>query len=209
MAGDKITIVGCGPGSPDLITPQALRAVERAEVLVGARRLLDLFPSHKAEKIAAGSDVQQVLREIEGRREKRVAVLVTGDPGLSSLARPVRQRFGREQCEVIPGISSVQVAFARLGLDWLGCRIVDAHGREPEVSFGELSREEKIALLSGRMEWARRIIRGVLKAGGGHRVYCCENLTLAGERIFEVKAEEVDNFEFPPLTVLIMVREEI
>ncbi len=204
-----ITIVGCGPGSPDLITPQALRAIEKAEVLVGAQRLLDLFPSHPAEKIAVGSEVEQVLGEIGRRRPtKQIAVLVTGDPGLSSLARPVGERFGRDQCEMIPGISSVQVAFARLGLEWLGARIIDAHAREPEISPTELAREKKIALLTGRLEWARRIIREVLRAGGGHRVYCCENLTLPEERVFQVQAEEVENMEFSPRTVVVMVRQE-
>ncbi len=41
----SISIVGCGPGSLDYLTPAALRAIEEAEVLVGAIRLLDLFPA--------------------------------------------------------------------------------------------------------------------------------------------------------------------
>ncbi len=204
-----IAIVGCGPGSPDMITPQALRVIERAEVLVGAQRLLDLFPSHAAEKIAVGSDVEKVLADI-GRRfkMKQIAVLVTGDPGLSSLARPVAERFGRDQCEVIPGISSIQVAFARLGLDWLGARIVDAHGRDPEISWRELAREKKIAFLAGKMEWIRRIIEEALRPAGRYRVYCCENLTLPEERVFRVQPEEVETIDFSPRTVIIMIRED-
>ena len=46
VKGPAIVIVGCGPGSPDYLTPLARRAVERAEVLVGASRLLDLFAEH-------------------------------------------------------------------------------------------------------------------------------------------------------------------
>ena len=45
---------------------------------------------------------------IEQRTDcKNIAVLVTGDPGIFSLARLVIERFGREQCRVIPGISSI------------------------------------------------------------------------------------------------------
>ena len=116
-----LVIAGCGPGAVDYVTPVVLRAVERADVLVGASRLLDLFPSCRGEKIAVGADIEKVLNEIEAHRcNKRVVILVTGDPGLCSLARPVLSRFGPEACEVIPGISSVQVAFARIGLDWVG-----------------------------------------------------------------------------------------
>jgi len=204
-----ITIVGCGPGSPELITPQALRAIEKAEVLVGPRHLLDLFSEHPAEKVAVGVKIEQVLKEIERLHEfRQVVVLVTGDPGLSSLASPVLRHFGRETCEVIPGISSVQVAFARLGLEWSDARIIDAHGREPEITYSQLAREKKIAILAGRVQWTRRIIREIHNCGGGHRAYICENLTRPEEKVRQVKMEELERVEFSPQTVIVMVREE-
>ena len=75
-----------------------------------------------------------LLDQIAARRAagRRVAVLVSGDPGLYSLAQNVVRRFGREHCEVVPAVSSVQVAFARLGLDWADARILSAHGRTPD-----------------------------------------------------------------------------
>lgn len=204
-----ITIVGCGPGSPDLLTPQALRAIGKAEILVGARRLLDLFPELPSEKIAVGADVDLILEEVDRRRKQgRIAVLVTGDPGLSSLARPVLSRFGRDACEVIPGVSSVQVAFARLGLEWLGARIIDAHGWEPEITGSQLAGEKKIALLAGRVQWVRRVIRETHDAGGGHRIYICENLTLPGEKVWQANREDLERLDFSPRTVVVMVKEE-
>jgi precorrin-6B methylase 1 len=65
-------------------------------VLVGARCLLDLFSDAGAERIAVDADIERVLDGIEKRRGfKRIVVLVTGDPGLFSLAQPVIRRFGR------------------------------------------------------------------------------------------------------------------
>ena len=90
-----IIIAGCGPGSLDYLTPAARKAVEQADVLIGAGRLLELFPGHCAEKIVVGSDVENILGQIVTRRRKRIVVLVTGDPGLCSLAGPVLKRFGR------------------------------------------------------------------------------------------------------------------
>ena len=135
MKMPDITIVGLGPGSPEYITPLAAKAVKGAEILVGARRLIDLFPNHRAKTIIEmGSQVETVLEEMAGLQDRPMVVLVSGDPGLSSLARPVIARFGREACRVIPGISSIQVAFARLGLDWGKARIIDAHGRTQKLT---------------------------------------------------------------------------
>ena len=94
-----ITIAGCGPGALEYVTPAALHAIEQAEVLVGARRLLETFPRVAAERIVVGADVHKALDAMAkhvGRR--RIVVLVTGDPGLCSLARPVIRGFGRDAC---------------------------------------------------------------------------------------------------------------
>src|SRR5512135_3183712 len=91
----SISIVGCGPGSLDYLTPAALKVIEQAEVLVGAKRLLDLFPSNSAERIVVHAHVRELLDQVAERADhKRIAVLVTGDPGLFSLAKQVIERFG-------------------------------------------------------------------------------------------------------------------
>ena len=81
-------------------------------------------------------------------------MLVGGDPGLYSLAQRVVRRFGREQCEVVPAVSSVQVAFSRLGIDWADARILSAHGRTPDATAADLQRIDKIAVLVKRFTQA-------------------------------------------------------
>jgi len=204
-----IIIAGCGPGSPDYLTPAARKAIEQADVLIGAGRLLELFPGHGAEKIVVGSDVENILGEIVTRRRKRIVVLVTGDPGLCSLARPVLKRFGRNACEVIPGISSVQVAFARIGLDWLDARIIDAHGDNPDLKQATLMKEEKIAIFAGRRE-AINWIAGLVEAiGKDRRIYLCENLTLEDEKIRQVQPAELDRVEASSRCIVLMIKEDL
>ncbi len=146
----SISIVGCGPGSLDYLTPASLRAIEQAEVLVGAKRLLDLFPASPAERIVVGAEIGEVLDHIAVRADRqRIAVLVTGDPGLFSLAKPVIERFGRTRCRVIPGVSSVQTAFARIGVDWADARIISIHKEYP-VNYAHLADADKVAVLCGR-----------------------------------------------------------
>ncbi len=138
-----ITIAGCGPGALEYVTPAALHAIKQAEILVGARRLLESFPEVAAQRIVVGADVPKALDAIaEHLGQRRIVVLVTGDPGLCSLARPVIQRFGRNACRVIPGISSVHAAFASVGIDWFGARILSAHDRAPDLDPESLVIEE-------------------------------------------------------------------
>jgi len=206
MENRPIVIVGCGPGSADYLTPVAVRAVNEAEVLIGSQRLLDLFPAVSAERIPVGAALDDALDEIQARLgHKKIAVLVTGDPGLFSLARRVVRRFGQECCRIIPGISSVQTAFARIGLDWADARIISAHKQDPE--FDDFwPRADKIAVLGGREASLRWIAQRLLPTLEDRRVFVCENLTMNDEVIQEVPPAKLSELSVSPLTVVLIIR---
>jgi cobalt-precorrin-7 (C5)-methyltransferase len=206
----KIIIVGCGPGAADYITPAARAAAAKADVLIVSQRLKDFFPEVIAERIDSGTDVAGILDIMASRRDdgRQVVLLATGDPGIASLALPVIRRFGRENCEIIPGISSIQVAFARLGLGWQDTRIVTANSRSLQVSAVDLREAGKIAILGGRpdaLAWTAGLIA---ELGGGRRVFCCENLTLPDEQVREVKADELAALPASTRAIILIIKEE-
>ncbi|MFH2076129.1 MAG: cobalt-precorrin-7 (C(5))-methyltransferase, partial [Pseudomonadota bacterium] len=126
-----------------------------------------------------------------------------------SLAKPVIRRFGRENCEVIPGISSIQVAFARLGLDWQDARIISAHSSDPEVSAADLRPAGKIAVLGGR-EAALAWIAGLIsELGEGRRVFLCEDLTLPGEKVREVRTDELIRIPVSSRPIVLIIKGEL
>jgi len=211
MSRAKIMIVGCGPGSPEYLTPLARRTAESAEVLVGARRRLELFPQSRAERIMVTGKIEEALDRVAEHHEqgRRIAVLVTGDPGLCSFAQPVLKRFGCDDCEVIPGVSSVQVAFARLGLDWLDAMIISAHGREPEAEEASLLQAGKIAVLPGGEASWQWIVRTAQQLSASHRLYSCENLTLSDERVRQVEAADLDAAQPASLTIILFIRNDL
>ncbi|MCY3023909.1 MAG: cobalt-precorrin-7 (C(5))-methyltransferase, partial [Planctomycetota bacterium] len=140
------------------------------------------------------------------RRGRRIAVLVTGDTGLCSFAQPVLKRFGREACTLIPGISSVQVAFARLGLDWLDARILSTHREAPKLGARTRSRYDKLAILLGRRDslvWVATLARNL---GKEYRVFVCENLTLGNERVREVPAARLRRLKVSSLAIALLVK---
>ncbi|MBU1745049.1 MAG: precorrin-6y C5,15-methyltransferase (decarboxylating) subunit CbiE [Proteobacteria bacterium] len=207
----KIIVVGCGPGAESYITPAAKAAVRKADVLIVSRRLMEYFPEVAAERIDSGVDIEGTLDAIAARRDagRQVVLLATGDPGIASLAQPVIRRFGRENCEVIPGISSIQVAFAKLGLDWQDARIISAHSSDPEESADDLRPAGKIAVLGGRegsLRWAAGMIP---ELGKGRRVFLCEELTLPDERFSEVSADELIRIPVSSRAIILIIRGEL
>jgi cobalt-precorrin-7 (C5)-methyltransferase len=204
-----IIIAGCGPGHADYLTTAVHHAVADAEVLVGARCLLDLFPEVKATRLAVGGDIPAVLAAMEQHRDQRLVVLVSGDSGLFSLARRVQQHFGHEHCRLIPGISSVQVACARLGIDWHDLRIISAHGRIPAATIDELQTWHKIAILAGTSAataWAADLLE---QLGSDYRAMVCENLTLAAEKIHPCDAATLRQATLAARTIIILLHQEV
>jgi len=207
----RIAMVGCGPGAAEYLTDAARQAVARADVLVGAPRLLDMFCSHGESRIAVGGDTETALAAIAEHHAagRAVAVLTSGDPGLYSLATPVLRRFGQAQCDVVPGVSSLQVAFARLGLDWADARVLSVHGRTPALSAESLSPCGKIAILAGTPQALRWAAATADALGASHAAWLCENLTLADERVRSVTAEELRGADAASLAIILLIRKQV
>ncbi len=201
----KIIIAGCGPGSADLLTDAARTAVSEAEVLIGAQRLLDLFPETNAHRIVVDTKIDILLDSIEQVRGKRVVVLVSGDPGLFSLGKLVVRKFGRENCTVIPGISSVQAAFAALGYDWADAKIISAHKEDPVLS-GELLDAGKIAILAGREESLPWVYDRLAPLLNDAKIFVCEDISLEDEKIREVPRELLKEIEVSSRTIVIIIK---
>ncbi len=131
-------IVGVGAG-PGMLTLEAIRTVGEAGLIYGSQRAIDLV----AEHIPPGCTV----RVIENYRKLRelpaeAVVLSTGDPMLSGL--------GYLEGRVVPGISSLQVACARLKISQLDVVPLTVHGRalEPEKVAFELRRGKCVFLIT-------------------------------------------------------------
>jgi cobalt-precorrin-7 (C5)-methyltransferase len=114
----KIVGVGVGPG---MLTMEAAKAIEDAEVVYGSKRAIELAAEHIFCETKHIQDYSR-LHELPDN----AVVLSTGDPNLSGLGK-----FAGPRDVVIPGISSLQAACARLHIDQSGIVVITAHGRDP------------------------------------------------------------------------------
>lgn len=123
----ELSVVGVGPGSPDLLTPAAQAVINSAATVVAAPRYAQLVPP---AKLLLLKRLENTFDEIERRlKAGSVAVVVSGDPGLFSLLPRLKQRFPEAKLRVIPGIGSLQALCAGLGETWEQARILSGHGR--------------------------------------------------------------------------------
>jgi len=113
----RIIVAGIGPGSPDYMVPAARKAIEGAKYLVGGRRALSQYAKTNSgqQTCAVTRDIDGVMTFVrEGLDKDNVVVMVSGDPGYFSLLDALRHTFDANRIDVIPGISSFQLAFSRL-----------------------------------------------------------------------------------------------
>lgn len=205
-----IVIVGCGPGSPEYLVPAGRAAIEQSEVLAGAPHLLKTFAPEGAALISLRGDIDAMLNEMSMHvAHKKIAVLVSGDPGVSSLATRILERFGRSNCRIIPGISSVQTACARIGLDWQDACIVTAHGRTPSMDVSSFRGRPKIAVLAGGEASRRWLCALGVALGPEYRAYVCSDLTLPDERIHCVSVPALQTVALPSKSVVLFVEKEL
>jgi precorrin-6Y C5,15-methyltransferase (decarboxylating) len=124
----QAAIVGLGMNAATL-TGEGRQAVEEAEVLLGAARLLEVF-APLGKPAVAEHRPQAVARLLESRREERFCVLVSGDTGFYSAAEGLYAALQGYSPRMIPGVSSLSYFFARLGRPWQDAALVSRHGRQ-------------------------------------------------------------------------------
>lgn len=208
---NSVAIIGCGPGNINCMTLGAIRRIQDAGVIVGSRRLLNLFPEVRAEKFVIGKNYRALLSKIEKLSvRKKVVVLVSGDPGFFSYARLVVTRLGKENCDIIPGISSIQLAFASIRSHWGDAHFVSLHGRKSELEnlVEAVKTHNKVAVLNDTSV-SPRIVCHALQKGGvkGKKVYLCENLSLENENIKEYDLASLGEAHSDSMNVMIFVSE--
>jgi len=172
-------------------------AVAAADVLVGGQRALAPFFTAGKELLPVTADLRGLAEQLRLlAREKKVVVLVSGDPGFYSLLTYLRRYFSADELEVIPGVSSVQVAFARLAEPWQDAVFFSTHGRVGADIINDLLLPGKKAVLTDKVWTPGRIARAMLDCGArDSAVALCRSLTTAAEKIFLTKLSALTDLD--------------
>ncbi len=205
----ELAVIGIAGDSLDGLSVRARGLIDGAEIIFGSARLLALLPHHAAQKEVVDKRLGAVAARIrEGLTEKRMVLLASGDPGCYGIAAYLNREIGPRHIEVIPAVSSVQLAFARINRSWHDARLLSVHGREMVHLVPEIERHQKVALLTDAENNPARIARALLAQGATDwQAYLCENPGLPGEKVtqFDLQRLAVKK-RFAPLNVLLLLR---
>lgn len=202
----KVSIIGVGPGSSEYVLPIARKEIKEADCLAGAKRSIALFPDFHKEKFFFDGHLDEVLSYVKKfKHRKKIAVLVSGDPGIYSLLGRISKMLKPGEYSVIPGISTIQLAFARIGESWCDAKILSLHGRKPDHLASEIRTSAKVFLLTDNAFPPNKIARHLIDAGlENRRVVVLENLTHPGERITDTDLKNAARIKTTGLSVMII-----
>lgn len=121
----SVAVVGLGPAGPDWLTPEAQAELAAADELVGYETYLARVPERRGQRRHASDnrvEAQRARHALElAAAGARVAVVSSGDPGIFAMAAAVIEALDGApaladvEVRVVPGVSAMQAAAARVG----------------------------------------------------------------------------------------------
>ncbi len=184
-----VMIIGMGL-SPDDLTERHKRIIHGADILMGGERHLAFFDGVPIQKMTITGDLEGALAFIrENMVKKKIVILASGDPLFFGIGAYVAKALGPERVEIMPNISSVAAAFARIKEPWENAKIISLHGRDHENELvaalnNAKDKDDRIAVFTDRARNPAWLAAHLLKMGFEHLSMCVfERLGTHDERI--------------------------
>ena len=229
-----ITLLGIGMGSQKLLTVQGKNSLDQADLLIGARRMVDSV-KRPGQDVFVEYRSQEIRDYIDAHPEyDNIVIVLSGDVGFYSGARKllevlcqdradlrVQRKNGSEkseeerdssaqnntEIEIQCGISSVVYFMSQIGLSWDDAKIVSAHGRGCNL-ISHICYTEKVFSILGTSDGVAVLAEKLVKYGMGDvLLYVGENLSYENEKIFAKPASELTEYKGDPLSVICAVNE--
>ncbi len=208
MSAPKIPIVGVGPDGLAGLTLRSRELLTSAELVFGSDQVLRLLPDLTAERVRIGTDLPSIVERIKTNAGgKRMAIVSIGDPLFYGTARYLCDKVGPDLFEVVPHISSMQLAFARLKETWEEAYLTDLSTKSLDDVLDKIRGAETVGLFTSEAYTPGRIAQELLARGIDYfRATVCENLGGKDERITQGELSDLQTMAFDPLNILILKR---
>ena len=202
----NITVVGITGAGTASLSAEAGALVEGAAVLCGGERHLGYFPHHPAERVVIKSDIDGLIDRLRDERRPAV-VLASGDPLWFGIGSILAQRLGPERVRILPNLSALQLACARLGIPWQQAACLSAHGRPLAGILPQALLARTAVILTDERHTPSVIAQALLRAGDEDA--CAdvfEHLGGPTERHVAGRLSELAGMSFAPLNLLVVRR---
>lgn len=200
----EIVLAGVGMGSKDSLTRAVQRAIDEADILLGAERMtagywpkLEKKPFYKADEIIPY--LEEIQNQVWDTDCVKVVVLFSGDSGFYSGCQNLYHALQAEisagrldaKLMILPGISSVAYLASCIGESYHDAEIYSMHGKEIFNLSGKISRASKTFLLLSGAKDINKLGKLLTESGlGDCTVSAGYQLSYPEEQILELSPEE-------------------
>lgn len=200
----QVTVVGIGPGDRAAMTGEVLEAISQADVVIGAKRMLESICDDRKpvlDAIAPAAIADFIHNHMEYRH---FVVAMSGDVGFFSGTKKLLPLLADCDVTVLPGISSLVCLCAKLGTSYEDVVPVSAHGRDRSI-VPQIRRRPRVFTLVGGENGMGKLCRELTDAGMGEvRLSVGERLSYPEERITVGTAQELADQTFQSLAVALI-----
>jgi len=204
---DRIQIVGIGDDGLDGLTGQARQIIDSAAVIIGPKPLLDKLPKTDASHIAVGSNLEQLQQAIRGIGDSPAVVLAGGDPLFYGIARYLTDTFGKDKFDVIPHVSTMQLAFARVKESWDDAYLTNLATQPLDRVVDNVRTSELVGLFTTKSIAPSVVAEALLDRRIDYfTAYVCENLGTPDETVTQGDLPSIRGQSFGEMNVMILVR---
>jgi len=225
----KCMVLGVLDNGEAGLNTEALAKLNDADVVIGGARVLALFANtlkQGVQKHDLTSHIKEVPVWIEAaiKENKKVVVLATGDPLCHGIANYLKKKIGMDKLEIIPNVSALQLACARVGISWQDAYICSIHSKDAGEWAENLGKEHglyplfkaclqhrKIIVFTSSENNPARIARMLLAEdmADDFEMIVAENLLQKKERIVvDVPVADLAGQDFTDLNMVILERKE-
>jgi precorrin-6B C5,15-methyltransferase / cobalt-precorrin-6B C5,C15-methyltransferase len=204
----RIHVIGIGDDGLEALPNNVRQLITDAEVILATERTLALVPKSKAERHTISSDLNQLVTAIEQAADRRVVLLIYGDPMFYGLARFVCEKLGKDRFVVVPHVSSMQLAFARVMETWEEAYLTDLAKHPLDSVLEKIRTAQKVGLFTTDHCGPAEVTKALVDRHIDYfTAYVCENLGARDERVTRGTLAQIAKKKFDPLNVMILIRD--
>lgn len=203
----RIHIIGIGEDGLAGLTEHARKLVASAELLIGDPDCLAIVRDLSTPKLEISNSLQEIVAQITAHPEKRIVLLAVGDPLFYGVARYLWEKIGKDRFEVVPHVSTMQLAFARVKENWEDAYLANLADHPLEEVISRIRSADKVGLFTTEEFPPNRLAEQLLACGLDYfSAYVCEHLGAPNERVTSGELHDIAAHTYSPLNVMILVR---
>ena len=214
MNAGNIYLVGV---AGDVLAEDAIELIASCAAIIVSARMMPLLdaalPDYPRSQIFPVTPLEEAIAAIGSALGRgHVAMLASGDPLFFGIGDLLGRRFGRSRLVTLPAVSSMQIAFARLGLPWHDARFISLHGRPSSHFAARILPFAKVCILTDRLNTPDAIASELLRHVSAERsadfsLFVGEELGCAHEKVTIGSLHDIAKQRFSEPNIVIILQD--